>query len=410
MTKSNGTVLRTLGIVIAVAVSILIAQYGSFEPTDSPTPKWRNVGATVVVDPTLRPKPTGEHETSSASALDDKLLNMLQSVAMQTGNYAAANGVAENTEPNWPKSDSLENSTFFHKTYTDYLAAAWNNHAGIVVSPDSLWFLYLTELSSYIQAHPDDFRSMFTTSRKKDEIRVPYDGRDSFMQHILEALHDRVPANISMFLPDFSTGTKEWKKACATTFISQTNPYYDFIGIICGIPSITFTGHEADWTTFFLHLEALRDLFSCCSAVVTEYTARFMNEVQTLLTGDVRHLYEFFHILPFEERQDVYSPKSKPQGHHQQLFLNQNRYVPIVPYTVVGGSRPTWFVAMSGMFTSTLGQDNVLRPAYHTLHWQIFDHRLFESLKVGEGPKPNPEDVAERVAAEIVAYGLSMTE
>jgi len=145
--------------------------------------------------------------------------------------------------------DSLNsNAKHYHLNYMSYLQKCWADHLGVVVSPDIIWYTLLSELTLIIKEDPENYRDLFSTSDKKQEILIC--SGDPVMMPIdtlTKVLEDRVPIETESFFPEFSTRTPKSFFAFQASFCDMCSPYYNYSMYLCGIPKIDVRGSLDDW-------------------------------------------------------------------------------------------------------------------------------------------------------------------
>jgi hypothetical protein len=151
--------------------------------------------------------------------------------------------------------------TLRHQNYLEYLAAAWKNHRGIVVSPDLLWHIVLNETAQHIKANAEKYRDLFTKSTEKVEIRVQTGDPELLpLPAIMAELEKLVPTSIALFRPEFSTSTDASRLAMMATFADAMSPFYNYSMYMCGIPKVKVLGTEQDWNRFLFSLNSLTNI------------------------------------------------------------------------------------------------------------------------------------------------------
>lgn len=135
-----------------------------------------------------------------------------------------------------------------HLGYLEYLKTAWNNHYGVIFTPDIFWQLFLTEVAGHIKDNAEKYRSLFTDSDEKKEITVlTADPQLISLDLIAEKLTELVPTDSDMFLPEFTTTTIGSALSFKAAFADAMSPYYDYSMMLCGIPKVKLLGEEKDW-------------------------------------------------------------------------------------------------------------------------------------------------------------------
>jgi hypothetical protein len=152
-----------------------------------------------------------------------------------------------------------------HNTgYLSYLAKAWANHYSIILRPDDIWYLVLSQLTVIIGKNPSAYAFLFTkTPETKTEISVPtFDPTVINPESVIAELRRLVPNNIDLFIPKFTTTTPVMTLCQHIAFCDLVSPYYNYFTYLCGIPNIDIQGTEGDWQKIVETLEALYFIFS----------------------------------------------------------------------------------------------------------------------------------------------------
>lgn len=161
--------------------------------------------------------------------------------------------------------------TVGHDNYLGYLAEAWNNHLGYVLTPDFLWNMVLSELTIVVRDAPEVYRELFTTSDEKIEITVEGTKPQHLVYAVSAALKKHVPVDTGAFLPDFTTTSDAAMFAHRAAFLDCVSPYYNYSMLLCGYPSVQLRGTPEDWLLFQKKISQLKGIFSEKSAEVVSY-------------------------------------------------------------------------------------------------------------------------------------------
>lgn len=150
-----------------------------------------------------------------------------------------------------------------HQNYLEYLSVCWANHYGAVVSPDILWHIVLCEIAAEVAKNPETYRSLFSTSEEKQEIRVPSSSPTELpLNLVVDALREKTNVPPDLFLPTFSTtGTME-SLAFSAAFCDLVSPYYSYSMFCCGIPYVEVKGTPGDYHMAANVLDELSASFS----------------------------------------------------------------------------------------------------------------------------------------------------
>jgi hypothetical protein len=138
----------------------------------------------------------------------------------------------------------------------------------------------LSEIGEHIKSNSEYYRSHFTTSDKKINISVPTgDPQLISLELITEGLRKLVPSDIDLFLPKFTTSTKESSLAFMSVFADTMTPFYSYFMYMCGIPRVKILGTDSDWE---LIINNLRSLMS-----ITDKITKYLNQVIDVINNNI---------------------------------------------------------------------------------------------------------------------------
>ena len=256
-----------------------------------------------------------------------------------------------------------------HENYLAYLRMAWSNHYGVVISPDIIWHLILSEVGTHIKDNSDYYKSLFTTSENKIEITVPTaDPQLIDLDLIIESLKKLVPIDINLFIPEFTTSTKSSSLAFMAAFADAMTPYYSYSMYLCGIPKIKILGEKSDWDKISLNIGALRG--------VLDKDDEIMNYVMdiSVLISKIRSNYG---SVDKSFLMDIFLLKECGSGHQSEVFgwihnffiknpdiryvQNYPTCISKVPYTLLDTGQK--FELCHGLFSSAK-EDGFLIPEF----------------------------------------------
>lgn len=166
----------------------------------------------------------------------------------------------------------------YHKNYIGYLTKCWADHLGVVFTPDILWYTLLGELTSIVSKNPDIYRSIFTQSQEKENLIVVTEEPEVMpLSLLIEQLASRVPTDIDLFLPQFTTSTSRSRHAMYAAFADMCSPYYNYFMYCCDLPVIDVRGEKHDYEFIYYQWMVLCQLFG-------NHT-QYMNKVAALLNN-----------------------------------------------------------------------------------------------------------------------------
>lgn len=154
--------------------------------------------------------------------------------------------------------------TIFHGGYYHYLSIAWKKHYSIVLKPDDIWNIILSELAVEINKNSGNYANLFTkTPDSKQTITVLTGDVESIDPlSVVAALKNRVPSDVNAFLPTFSTTTDANILANSIVFCDMVSPYYNYCTKLCGIPNILILGEQEDWLMLAERINNLTTIFT----------------------------------------------------------------------------------------------------------------------------------------------------
>lgn len=153
------------------------------------------------------------------------------------------------------------------------MLACYNKHYPLALRPEVLSYLINHEIAVTVNKHPDDYRSLFTSSGERQTIEVRDDSlvRGDHSSDwgktlsLFEAeLRRRVPVGcLESMIPGFSTDTPESRTATLIAFMDTVQSFYSYRFItLCGIPQIRLDGTAEDYQELADSAEKLAGFFS----------------------------------------------------------------------------------------------------------------------------------------------------
>ncbi|KAF4583147.1 DUF4419 domain protein [Ophiocordyceps camponoti-floridani] len=137
---------------------------------------------------------------------------------------------------------------------------AWAHHQSLVLRPDVVWFEILAQLNLYMTKHAEELRHLFVDFQGQQEIEV----WDLTWQSVIDSFKSELQKRVKTkwlegwITPGFSTSTPDDNTTSTVLMMGLMQEYFKFSGgIICGLPSVTLQGNEADWQALFDKLEKL---------------------------------------------------------------------------------------------------------------------------------------------------------
>lgn len=263
-----------------------------------------------------------------------------------------------------------ENAAMYHTSYLAYLSRTYATHSGIVFKPDTFWYTVLCEIATAVKADPETYRSVFTSSPDKIDIKV--EGIDPFylpIDLIKDELYKLVPVDVDIFLPTFSTTTEMSRVAMLASFLETVSPYYNYMMYLCGHPTVHILGTTEDWSIIEERLQHLSSILTPLNGWLGKLT-KLSNEINRSLTEENN---EFWKTIFTEERCGS-GGQVMISGWFASMFMKQPSlrtlvnfptHITRVPYTVI--EQPEYrYELCCGLFSSN--EDNgVMDPVFSTV-------------------------------------------
>lgn len=146
-------------------------------------------------------------------------------------------------------------------------AYAYNNHKGLILSPDDVWMricLYFTEC---VNNNPEKFRDLFVSHKEKKKLTVTTRNElsesqwDEFFELILPQIKANTKDNVTdLLMCNFSTSEYVEKLLSTATIMDTFKKYFEYERCIprCGITNVKFLGTLKDWELLIVKTENLR--------------------------------------------------------------------------------------------------------------------------------------------------------
>ena len=168
------------------------------------------------------------------------------------------------------------------KGFIEYACFCYQNHYGIVISPTDIMYMVQAELASVVKSYPETFAPLFTTTPGTKQEIITFTGNveeiDVFA--VVDQLRERVPTNVDLFLPEFSTTSIAANLATHVAFCDMVSPYYNYSTCLCGIPTVEVAGTIEDWQKLS---KTLFDLSAMFSGDLKKYLGRVWARVASII-------------------------------------------------------------------------------------------------------------------------------
>jgi hypothetical protein len=172
----------------------------------------------------------------------------------------------------------------YFSNYLGYLEKCWAAHAGIVITPDILWYTLLCELAIVVKGSPENYRPLFSGQAEKHKITVMAAPPVLPLEAVVAEMDRVLPVNSADFLPQFSTSTIRSQQTMRAAFCDLCSPYCNYSMYLCGIPFIDVQGTEQDWQQLRERWQGLIQLVSRLDAQPGVWMYRVMSILDQLVS------------------------------------------------------------------------------------------------------------------------------
>ena len=311
----------------------------------------------------------------------------------------------------FPVATDLAQGDVYHASYLRYLNFCYANHLNVVLRPDDIWYVLLTQLAEIVKDDPPKYAHLFTTTpEKKQTILLSIEGKPMWEMPLFElfdVLKSLVPTDGAAFTPSFSTTTADVQLAEIAAFADMVSPYYDYGTFRCGLPGVHVEGTVEDWRKLAQSWTTLCDLFFPeVASLDVDPVLKWMSCVEALLIRTItdRDDAGFWKNIFGWERCGSGS-ENEVTGWFRQLFWKQPDFPAKITNFATCVARVNYknltinqkFTMFRGCFSSTLQEGCILRPHYNFVACEqretpeeIVQQRppiRIESFNIGKGNK-----------------------
>lgn len=177
---------------------------------------------------------------------------------------------------------------------------AYSYHQYLLIRPEDVWFAILTQLSVYINKHPEELREKFVAHQGKIDLEVVRVGNRNTVDHtsVIEETTQLIEKNIvdpelrRWIMPAFTTTSRNDEVVASILMMGALQKYFTYsCKVACGIPSVTLLGERSDWVDILARLEKLKTFgdepthwYHLLKPVVTRFVMTFDNPTSPEIT------------------------------------------------------------------------------------------------------------------------------
>lgn len=179
--------------------------------------------------------------------------------------------------------ERVQDDAMIGKGFLSHMSKAYSQHFKIAVNPQDFWFIVMCELAAVVGKNPSTYQNIFTHSAEKQTILVPTGSFHLPVELVVEQLRSLIPVGVDLFLPAFSTATRDSDLAIACALLHTVKHYYNYSMFCCGLPAVKVNGSKADWQLFNGNVSKLKILF--VDTGVEAYLAQVEALINELITA-----------------------------------------------------------------------------------------------------------------------------
>lgn len=222
----------------------------------------------------------------------------------------------------WPKPDAkvvrgLGDHERTQTGFVNVVAEAYSSHLGLVLHPHDIWYVVLSNIASIVGEHPNSYKGLYTVSDEKQEILVMQDDpHDINIEALISALGERMPVDISMFLPELSTATPQAKLAMSAAVLDAAKHFYNYGMFCCGIPFIDLRGTSEDWN---LLISCINDINVEIAKLERPQLAQKLSKYLRDVNSVIAQIAESFNADQSEFFSNIFTQKNVGSGGDLQI-------------------------------------------------------------------------------------------
>ena len=271
----------------------------------------------------------------------------IDEILQRCSEQVAANETSR-TKIRFPVVDhDLSAGYFYFQSPLDYYRFCFANHLIVQIRVQDIAFIFSCVISKHVTKHKEVFRSLFTTSEKKEDIEIMSTDQRINLTEILQKVDEVAPLKLMKFMPKFSTDTAASFCARQSAFAEMVSPYYRFITYCCGYRGMRIIGSKEDWTSLGDAIGAFRIIFASVSSPLTDYFHHMSTIVNKFREQVASGIPDLSWLHDFYQRTRCGSGSQEAVGGTTvcQLFnMPQNKRpglfpscITTVPYTIKNG-------------------------------------------------------------------------
>lgn len=150
----------------------------------------------------------------------------------------------------------FDTSAFKENGFMQAIHTAFSKHLPIMLVPDDIWHVFLSQISLLINQDPEKYRDSFVSHKGKEIIRIREDGLmagnikyskmwESVFPRFEESMNELMKLDMNV---KFTTTTKAHYTVSQIIIMDSMKAFFDYrVKTKCGFPEIRVGGTTEDW-------------------------------------------------------------------------------------------------------------------------------------------------------------------
>lgn len=186
-------------------------------------------------------------------------------------------------------STDYDHAGITHAGFANYIYRCWQQEYGVLLRPDILWHLVISELASEIVDHPKEYKYLYSDTEEKQKITVNGGGTGRIdLDGVISGLKDKILNKDFcevIINTRFESQPDNFAKVMAITFAYSATPYFDFETDLCGIPHVEVTDSIDDWLKLYNNISKLK------SHVTNDKMQKYFDKVSPVINDIIYHAF-----------------------------------------------------------------------------------------------------------------------
>lgn len=164
-------------------------------------------------------------------------------------------------------------------TFSEVCAGAYDDHHHLILTPDAIWNMIMTQFAVYVENCAEHLRPKFVSHQGKEELKVYTGGTlqtadyRSVVKQLIAQMKKYLkdPSITEWVVPDFTTTADDDQLVGALCLLAGMQNYFNYTTYMrCGLPQVTLQGTPEDWQQLRTRTARLLE-FDCDRQLMKEW-------------------------------------------------------------------------------------------------------------------------------------------